>query len=78
MLWVLKRTVSMRHRFTKTKGFFEHPKHMLKCMGKIIRVSNAIKSRSYCSSFEYPQHMFSWLSFKKLIFCSALLTEGLV
>ena len=29
MLWVLKRTVSMRR-------FFEHPKHMLKLMGKKI------------------------------------------
>ena len=29
MLWVLKRTVSMRR-------FFEHPKHMLKIMGKNI------------------------------------------
>ena len=27
MLWVLKRTVSMRQ-------FFEHPKHMFKLMGK--------------------------------------------
>ena len=30
MLWVLKRTVSMR------RGFFEHPKHMIKLMGKEI------------------------------------------
>ena len=29
MLWVLKRTVSMRR-------FFKHPKHMLKMMGKKI------------------------------------------
>ena len=30
MLWVLKRTVSMR------RVFFEHPKHMIKLMGKKI------------------------------------------
>ena len=37
MLWVLKRTISMR-RFLPSQldGSFEHPKHILKIMGKKI------------------------------------------
>ena len=37
MLWVLKRTVSLRRFFwSHLDGSFEHPKHMLKLMGKKI------------------------------------------
>ena len=35
MLWVLKRTVSMR-RFFYQDGSFEHPRHMFKLMNKKI------------------------------------------
>ena len=34
MLWVLKRTVSLKT--VSMRRFFEHPKHMFKLMGKTI------------------------------------------
>ena len=60
MLWVLKRTISMRL-------FFEHPKHMLKIIGKYIKYIENI--------YNFRLKFFVYLNirvYKELTFCACI------